>query len=185
MLRLALLHAGALALVLSLSACEGVVFEDNSNKNVSRGGKYYEDLEKERANVITGDGGLLGSLFGGNGRKGESEGGGIGVNAYLWRASLDTLSFAPLSSADPFGGVIITDWYAPPETPSERFKLTVLILGKQLRADGVRVSVFRESRSSAGTWESSSVKPKTATALENKILERARELRFAVGYSKN
>ena len=52
-------------------------------------------------------------------------GAGIGVNAYLWRAALETIDFMPLAPADPFGGVIITDWYSPPETPDERFKLHV------------------------------------------------------------
>ena len=74
-------------------------------------------------------------------------GGAIGVNAFLWRASLDTLSFLPLASADPFGGVIITDWYVPPEAGgTERLKLTVYILDQRLRADGVRVAVFRQER---------------------------------------
>ena len=73
------------------------------------------------------------------GRTTAPEGGvGIGVNAFLWRASLDTLSIWPIASADPFGGVIITDWYAPPETPNEQFKFNIFILDRSLRADGVR-----------------------------------------------
>src|SRR5580704_11818711 len=75
---------------------------------------------------------------------GGGGGGGIGVNAFLWRGALDTLSFMPLSSADPFGGVIITDWYAPADTNGERFKATAYILGRELRSDGIRVSVFRQ-----------------------------------------
>src|SRR5882724_1817757 len=73
-------------------------------------------------------------------------GGGIGVNSFLWRASLDTVAFMPLTSADPFGGVIISDWYSPPESPDERFKVMVYILGGQLRSDGVRAQVFRQRR---------------------------------------
>src|SRR5579862_8835017 len=68
----------------------------------------------------------------------------LGVNSYLWRATLDTLSFMPLVSADPFGGVIITDWYEDPKTPGERFKVNALILDKSLRADGVRITVFKQ-----------------------------------------
>src|SRR5262249_10226610 len=67
---------------------------------------------------------------------GPGGGGGIGVNSFLWRASLDTVAFMPLASADPFGGVIITDWYTPPQSPNERFKINVFILGRTLRADG-------------------------------------------------
>jgi hypothetical protein len=104
---------------------------------------------------------------------------GPGVNHYLWRASLDTLSFMPLSSADPLGGTIITDWYSAPETPNEQFKVTVYILDKELRADGIRVSVFRQEKDAAGAWANAAVPPNTPTQLENAILTRARQLRVA------
>ena len=102
----------------------------------------------------------------------------IAVNGYLWRASLDTLSFMPLSSADPFGGVIITDWYSPPETPSERFKITAYILGRALQSDGIRVSVFRQTRNESGNWDNMPVNDTVASDLENAILTRAREFKI-------
>ncbi len=110
-------------------------------------------------------------------RGGADQGGvGIGVNAFLWRAALDTLSFMPLSSADPFGGVLITDWYSPPGNPSERFRATAYILGRQLRSDGVRVALFRqELRGNA--WVEAPVSAGTASELEDQVLARARELR--------
>jgi hypothetical protein len=98
------------------------------------------------------------------------------VNAYLWRGALDTLAFMPLASADPFGGVIITDWYEPPSSPGERFKATAYILGRQLRADGVRVSIFRQVQQ-GGRWVDAAVSPVTTSDIENKVLARARELR--------
>jgi hypothetical protein len=106
-------------------------------------------------------------------------GGGVGVNSYLWRASLDTISFMPVTSADPFGGVIITDWYNPPESPSERFKLNVFILGRELRADGVRAAVFRQKRDASGQWADAPVDSKTGTDVENAILARARQIRLS------
>jgi hypothetical protein len=106
-------------------------------------------------------------------------GNGVGVNSYLWRASLDTLGFMPLASADPFGGVIITDWYAPPATPDERFKVTVYILDRRLRADGLKVSVFRQQRRGDGTWSDADLNPETPSKLENAILARARQMRIA------
>ena len=124
---------------------------------------------------IFGDQGL--NLFGSSSDEEYRGGPGIGVNSHLWRASLDTISFMPLSSADPFGGVIITDWYAPPETPAERFKMTIYILARTLRADGLRVAVFRQEQSEPGVWVDSAINPATITSLENKILERARQLR--------
>jgi hypothetical protein len=127
---------------------------------------------------IFGPGGI--SLFGDDAPQDEGQGGtGIGVNSYLWRASLDTISFMPLASADPFGGVIITDWYTPAEAPDERLKVNIVILGRQLRADGVRASVFRQTRDGSGAWVDATVAPETATELENAILTRARELRIA------
>jgi hypothetical protein len=101
---------------------------------------------------------------------------GLGVNAYLWRGALDTLSFMPLVSADPYGGVIVTDWYSPPSSSGERFKATAYILGRQLRADGVRVTVFRQVLQN-GQWVDTPVSPVTTGEIENKILARARELR--------
>jgi len=105
--------------------------------------------------------------------------GGIGVNSFLWRASLDTVSFMPLVSADPFGGVIITDWYSPPQSPDERFKVNVYILGRALRADGIRASVFRQQHDATGGWVDAQVAPNTGTDLENAILTRARQMRIA------
>jgi hypothetical protein len=102
----------------------------------------------------------------------------LGVNQYLWHASLDTLRFMPLQSADPFGGVIITDWYSAPEQPNERLRVTVYILDRNLRADGLKVAVFRQTHASDG-WVDALVSPDTATKLEDDILTRARELRLA------
>ena len=102
----------------------------------------------------------------------------LGVNAYLWRGTLDTLSFMPLVSADPFGGVIITDWYTPPGVSGERFKATIYILGRELRSDGLRVSIFRQVNTGSG-WQDSQVTASTDSEIEDKILARARELRAA------
>lgn len=104
--------------------------------------------------------------------------GGIGVNAWLWRATLDTLAFMPLASADPFGGVVITDWYSPPQAPGERFKATAYILERALRADGVRVAVFRQVAGEGGAWRDAPVGESVATDLENTILTRARQLKI-------
>ena len=103
----------------------------------------------------------------------------IGVNSYLWRATLDTLSFMPLTSADPYGGVILTDWYANPEQPAERFRATVYILDTRLRADGLNVTVFKQSRDASGGWVDAPVAAQTETDLENAILTRARQLRLS------
>ena len=107
---------------------------------------------------------------------------GVAVNAYLWRASLDTINFIPLVSADPFGGVIITDWYTPAEQPNERMKVQITILDRELRADGVRVSVFKQQTAPrGGNWVDAQVDPRTNSDIENAILTRARQLRIAQG----
>src|SRR5665213_1667212 len=105
--------------------------------------------------------------------------GAIGVNGYLWRATLDTLAFMPLASADPYGGVVITDWYANPEKPDERFKATVYILDARLRADGLNVTVFKEVSNGAGGWTAAPTADQTSTDIENAILTRARQLRLS------
>ncbi len=99
------------------------------------------------------------------------------VNRYLWNASLETLNFMPIFSADPIAGIIISDWYGNPSTPNERFKTNVFILDTALRADALRVSVFKQQLTPAG-WIDAQVNPATARELENAILTRARELRL-------
>ena len=103
----------------------------------------------------------------------------IGVNAYLWRATLDTLAFMPLASADPYGGVVITDWYINPEKPDERFKATVYILDTRLRADGLNVTVFKQTKDASGQWTDATVAGQTDTDIENAILTKARQLRLS------
>jgi Domain of unknown function (DUF3576) len=100
----------------------------------------------------------------------------IGVNAYLWRAALDTLSFMPLLQTDSNGGVLVTDWYANPASPSERMKLTVSILDQDLRADGLRVAASRQVLQD-GRWIDSPVQAATVQKLEEVILTKARDLR--------
>ncbi|MEM6267523.1 MAG: DUF3576 domain-containing protein [Pseudomonadota bacterium] len=100
----------------------------------------------------------------------------IGVNAYLWRAALDTVSFAPLLSADSAGGVIVTDWYANPSNPEERVKVTVTILDQDLRADALRVAATRQVAQGGG-WVDAPVQAATVQKLEDIILTKARDLR--------
>jgi hypothetical protein len=109
-------------------------------------------------------------------REAAAAGTGLSVNAFLWRATLDTLSFMPLASADPFGGTIITDWYSPPGAANERFRAQAYVLGRQLRSDGVRVQVFRQALD-RGQWVDSPVSSAINSDLEDKVLARARELR--------
>jgi hypothetical protein len=169
---------------LALSACGGnpdSVVEKRSGASNDRnsrdmvqglGGRNREE------GTIFGPGGLFGSKS----DKKDDASLGVAVNAYLWRASLDTINFIPLASADPFGGVIITDWYTPAETPNERMKVQVTILDRDLRADGVRVAVFKQQTSPrGGGWVDAQVDPRTNIDIENAILTRARQLRIAGG----
>jgi hypothetical protein len=170
---------------LSLAACGG-----NPNAVKENEGRTGTKSETQR-DMIQGlggknreDGTLFGpgGIFGSKEKKDDNSGTGVAVNAYLWRASLDTINFIPLVSADPFGGVIITDWYTPAETPNERMKVQVTILDRELRADGVRVSVFKQQTSpKGGSWVDAQVDPRTNIDIENAILTRARQLRIAGG----
>lgn len=153
-------------LILGLAGCGRTKPVEPNEYNVGRGTEV-------KGSLSGGDG----VIFNSGSRAGQQDqGSALGVNAYLWRGALDTLSFMPLSSADPFGGVIITDWFQPPASPGERFKATAYILGRQLRADGVKVSIFRQVMQN-GHWVDAPVDRATAVAIENKILARARQLR--------
>ncbi|MEH3107390.1 MAG: DUF3576 domain-containing protein [Sphingomonas fennica] len=127
--------------------------------------------------------GLVAGCGGGRGRKeartatlAASKVTQIGVNAYLWRATLDTLSFMPLAQVDSNGGVIVTDWYANPAVPTERMKVSVAILDQDLRADAVRVAAQRQINQ-GGQWTDAPVQAATAQKLEDIILGKARDLR--------
>jgi len=142
----------------------------------SYGKTIYHPGDK-RPDSVFGKEGL--DIFGQSKKSAEQGGGGLGINSFLWRASLDTISFMPIASADPFGGVIITDWYAPPETPSERFKLNVFIMGRSLRADGLKIAAFRQIKDETGNWADRPVDANVVTDLENTVLTRARKMRIA------
>lgn len=163
----------ALLVTVFAGACSDTKVNLPRKKTAGEIGRQYES---DKPDTIFGDGGLFGSSKTAPGAD-TGAGGGIGVNSYLWRATLDTVSFLPVSSADPFGGVVITDWYAPPETPDERFKLNVYVLGRALRADGIQVSVFRQVMDPAGAWRDAQVEADAARKLEDAILTRARQLR--------
>ena len=165
----------AFALLAACSASDG-------NFRVPERTEYNDDSRRAR---VLGAGGsqvgeplvLLGTDRSNRGGDGGEGGAGLGVNAFLWRATLDTLSFMPLASADPFGGVIITDWYSPQAAPGERFKATAYVLGRQLRSDGIRVSLFRQLRVPNGQWVDAPISQSTGSELEDRVLARARELR--------
>lgn len=125
----------------------------------------------------------MGSLFDGattifGGGEAQVAAPALPVNGYMWRAALETFSFLPMQSADPVAGVIITDWYSDPVKPDERFKATIYVMDRDLRADALRVSTFRETRTN-NVWSAAEVAPQTNRRLEDAILVRARELRIA------
>jgi len=160
--------------VVLLAGCETYKGEAKYPSGLDRtttGGDIYGERES-----IFGKDGL--SLLGGKDEKKDDGSTGIGVNSYLWRASLDTVSFMPLASADPFGGVIITDWYTPQEKPDERFKVNVFIMDRQLTSTGVQVKVFRQVNKK-GKWVDNPVADNTGPQMEDAILTRARQLRVA------
>lgn len=135
-----------------------------------------DDIYGEKQSIFGKDGlTLLGGKVGDNK---DDDSTGIGVNAYLWRAALDTVSFMPLASADPFGGVIITDWYSSEETPTERFKVNVFILDKQLKSTGIKVKLFRQVQK-GGKWLDTATSAGSESQMEDSILTRARQLRVA------
>ncbi len=170
-------------LTLALGGCGGNpdAIKESDSRNGTRSDTQRQMIQglggrTQEEGTLFGPGGLFGS------KEKQTDGGtGVAVNAYLWRASLDTINFIPLVSADPFGGVIITDWYTPAETPNERMKVQVTILDRELRADGVRVSVFKQQTSPKGGWVDAQVDPRTNIDIENAILTRARQLRIANG----
>lgn len=166
-----------LPLLPGLVACGGTKPSEGAGRDAPSS-EYNTSQEQGsgQGRLFNDQGLVLGVGKGAGGGTARDEGAALGVNAYLWRGALDTLSFMPLASADPFGGVIITDWYQPAAASGERFKATAYILGRQLRADAIRVSIFRQVQQGS-TWVDAPVSPETVGEIENKVLARARTLR--------
>lgn len=161
----------ATVLLISLAACSSLGLESDATYKDKNQEKLYKN-----GSLVRDEGGW--SILGGDEKK-DKDNGSMGVNAYLWRATLDTISFMPIASADPFGGVITTDWYSAPDAANERMKLNVLILDRDLRADGVRVSAFRQTRGVDSAWTDAPVSAGTTMQIEDSILTRARQMRLA------
>lgn len=163
----------AAALVAGLAACGPLTFEDDypttSTTADEESGSIFDLFRSNDTNIATAAGAGGASVI---------VRGGLGVNSLLWQASLDTLSFMPLASADPQGGVIITDWYNDPAASDERVKVNLVISGRELRADALRVNLFRENFV-GGKWVGTAASSKAARQLENIILTRARDLSVA------
>lgn len=175
-----LLLAGFAVLSFTLSACTGEDGKIESEARYPTGhDRGYGDNIYQEYDGIFGEDSLL--SFGGDDneddrrRSGDS---GLEINSFLWRASLDTVSFMPLASADPFGGVIITDWYQPPESDNERFKANVFILARELRTNAIKVKIFRQTKD-GGSWKDAPANADTNEKMEDTILTRARALRVA------
>lgn len=160
---------------LALTACNGIKggeakYPTGADRSATGGDNIYG-----KPQGIFGKEGLFGGSRSSDNSRGDN---GINVNSYLWRASLDTVSFMPLASADPFGGTIITDWYTDPSNSNERTKLNVFIMGRELKADGVKVKAFRQTLK-GGQWRDATVSADTERKLEDAILTRARQIRVA------
>ena len=149
-----LLSIGLAAAALTLAGCQFI--RDDINRSLGRSPEDQVRRSDQAASLVTT----------------------IGVNAYLWRASLDTLSFAPLAQSDSNGGVIVTEWYTNPQNPTERAKVSVAILDRDLRADALRVTASRQTLQN-GQWVEAPVTAATVQRLEEIILTRARDLRRA------
>lgn len=158
--------------IVTVSACSEITYEKTTAEDVDDPEGFERAIRSNEVGSIFGEGGL----FGNDNRQGGQ--GGIGVNAYLWRATLDTIAFLPITVADPFGGVVLTDWRESVEFPDERFKLNVYILGTDLRADGVRVTVLKQVLKE-GQWRDAPVEAGVGVQIEDAILSRARQFRRA------
>lgn len=157
-------------------ACFATISCSKADKNTNYP-KSREDQELERMGKLTGEEGIV--LIGGSKKKGRSVADAINVNSYLWRASLDTVYQlkAPLTSADPFGGVIITEWYTSSPDAKERFKFNIIIVGATLRSDAIKVSAFKQVKDSQGVWKDSPINSQFARDMEDNILLKAREIK--------
>ena len=136
------------------------------------------DEPPEPVSIITGKSGgtkLSDIGFGSSEQSGTS----LPVNAILWRAALDIASFVPLDDVDTFGGSIITEWHSQQDTPDQRLKLAIFVVGRELRSDAIRVKVYLQKHTD-NLWVDAGRDTVLSRKLENLILSRARELRASM-----
>lgn len=176
----------ALSGSLLLTACGDQELSKDNDIRAARDTAYPQaDIDRQRSRLgkLTGDEGLL-SLGGAGDDDGTGGNNPLGVNSFLWRATLDTLAFLPIVSPDPFGGVITTDWYEDPEARGERYKVNALILDRKLSASSLKITVFRQERNAkTQAWEDAAVDPSMGRKLEDTVLTRARQMRVKqLGY---
>lgn len=158
--------------LLAMVGCNGA---GGSIESTSDYPKTWEERQQEQMGKLSGPEGIV--LFGGK-SKSSAATEGISVNSYLWRATLDTIYKMPLISADPFSGVVITDWYRANDRANERFKFNIYIIGNELRSDAVRVTVFKQLLNKQGAWADSLNNDAMASEIENKILLKARAIKY-------
>ncbi len=158
----------AIFVALTLVACGGDVKAPETNP------MPHDTLKGP--GMFSGEGGDILSVFRSKDENGSSVS--LGVNGYLWRATLDTVSFMPITQADSAGGVIVTDWHTNPENMTERYRMNVFIRGRVLRADALEVKVFKQKKVKS-EWQDIGVDEATETSLEDTILTKARALRVA------
>ena len=162
-------YIGCLVLFFALSSCSKIEVKKEYPKT-------SEQREEERVGKLTGDGLFL---IGGQSKQSASDET-IRVNSYLWRATLDSISFMPLNSTDSSGGVVITDWYSLNDNSRERYKVNVFIFGQELRSDSIKVNVYKQKLDKNGRWEQQCSDNKLADKIKENIIHRARALKVMV-----
>ena len=127
---------------------------------------------------LLGKGGLsFGDILGNSEENATSAPATMNVNIFLWRASLETIDFMPLNSADPIGGTIITDWYSTSDNQNERCKLNIFISGKRLNAENLKVRSFCQENKNQ-TWVNKNINKENNIKIENAILNKAKKIRL-------
>ena len=162
-------------IIFCIFGCSGEIPEPliTEDRAVAREREERERRGEEEDSNLIGD--LIGNI---GGSAGNFQGPAIGVNAHLWKASLDTISFMPLASADPFGGIIITEWYTSSDSPTEKFKIIVYITGMQLKVDALNIKVFKKIKNETGDWIDQPANTELSMKIENSVLTKAREYKI-------
>jgi len=171
--KFSLVLIASLVSAVALSGCGMVIDKDQQYP------EFGDDkAARERVNKLTGGNEtIFGELsLGGDSKKQGQEQNFSTVNYYLWRATLETLDLGPLDSADPFGGIIMTDWFSLAEEPGSQYRVTAYILGRELRTDNIKVALYlkKKDRGQIVTRRGSST---AETKLEDVILAKARDIR--------
>jgi hypothetical protein len=133
------------------------------------------DPQKRAREFADKGGGIFGDI---NNKKSSSTSVDFASSNVMWKATLKTLEFLPLSNTDYSGGIIVYDWYSQTNNPREQIKISVRFLSNELKSDSIKVIAHKKICDSAEKCSNSTLDEKFSNTVKENIITSARLLKI-------